>query len=336
MIMLNIIIIILGISFLLYTLLGGADFGAGILETFIGRMGESTVSKAIAPVWEANHIWLILATVIMFTGFPMVYFTITVYLHIPLLIVLIGIVLRGSAFIFRFYDFTNDPAHKYFTILFKISSFITPVFLGVVIGAMMLGNINLNGEGDFYERFIMPWFRVFCFAMGLFTAALFAYIAAVFLVGESTNAVERKKYSRLSKIFLVFTFTLGLLVFITAEMENLHLFAGLLNSFVSIIAFTVAVLLIPVIVYLFNHANVIFLRGTIGLQVSLFLLGWFAIHFPVVLYEKNGNHLSLFNAHAPDASLYQLMIALFVGLILVIPAFYFLFKVFKKANITQG
>jgi cytochrome bd ubiquinol oxidase subunit II len=334
--MLNIIIIILGISFLLYTVLGGADFGAGILETFIGRRGETTVSKAIAPVWEANHIWLILATVIMFTGFPMVYFTITLYLHIPILIVLIGIVLRGSAFIFRFYDFSNDPAHKYFTSLFKISSFITPVFLGVVIGAMMMGRINLNGDGDFYQRFIMPWFNVFCFTMGLFTAALFAYIAAVFLVGESTNDAGKKKYSGLAKICLALTFIFGLLVFITAQMEDLQLFAGLFNSIISIIAFTVAVLLIPVIIYLFNHPNVIYLRGAIGLQVALFLLGWFAIHFPVVLYEKNGNHLSLFNANAPDASLYQLMIALFVGLILVMPAFYFLFKVFKKANISEG
>lgn len=333
--MLNIIIIILGISFLLYTVLGGADFGAGIIETFIGRRGETIVSKAIAPVWEANHIWVILAIVIMFTGFPLVYFTISIYLHIPILIVLIGIVLRGSAFIFRFYDFTNDPAHKYFTALFKISSFITPVFLGVVIGAMTLGRIDLNSDGGFYERFIMPWFNVFCFTMGLFTAALFAYIAAVLLVGETTNAAEQKKYNRLAKIFLTLTFILGLLVFITAEIENLHLFAGLFNSIISIIAFTVAVLLIPVVLYLFNHANVIYLRGAIGLQVSLFLLGWFAIHFPVVLYENNGNHFSLFNAHAPDASLYQLMIALFVGLILVIPAFYFLFKVFKKANIPQ-
>ena len=334
--MLNIIIIILGISFLLYTVLGGADFGAGILETFIGSRGETTVSKAIAPVWEANHIWLILAIVIMFTGFPMVYFTITLYLHIPLLIVLIGIVLRGSAFIFRFYDFTNDPSHKYFTALFKISSFITPVFLGIVIGAMTLGKINSGSDGSFYERFIMPWFNLFCFTMGLFTGALFAYIAAVFLVGEATNKAGRNKYGRLAKIFLILTFIFGLLVFITAQMENLHLFAGLFNSIISIIAFTVAVLLSPVIFYLFNQTNAVFLRGAIGLQIVLFLLGWFAIHFPVVLYEKNGNNLSLYNAHAPDASLYQLMIALFVGLILVIPAFYFLFKVFKKTNVGEG
>ena len=71
--MLQIIIIILAVAFILYTILGGADFGAGILEIFAGRRGERTVSKAIAPVWEANHVWLILTIVIIFTWFPLVY-----------------------------------------------------------------------------------------------------------------------------------------------------------------------------------------------------------------------------------------------------------------------
>src|SRR5215213_5330555 len=116
--MLTIIIIILGVSFILYALLGGADFGAGIVETFAGRKGEKTISKAIAPVWEENHVWLILAIVILFTGFPQVYATISTALHIPLMIVLIGIVLRGSSFTFRHYYVTHDATHKYYTFFF--------------------------------------------------------------------------------------------------------------------------------------------------------------------------------------------------------------------------
>src|SRR5215208_5198997 len=90
--MLTIIIIILGVSFILYALLGGADFGAGIIETFAGRKGERTISKAIAPVWEANHVWLILAVVILFTAFPTVYASLSLVLHIPLMIVRISII----------------------------------------------------------------------------------------------------------------------------------------------------------------------------------------------------------------------------------------------------
>ena len=99
--MLTLIIIILGTSFLLYTLLGGADFGAGIIEIFAGKREEATISNAIAPVWEANHVWLILAVVILFTGFPPVYSSLSLVLHIPLMMVLLGILCRGSAFTFR-------------------------------------------------------------------------------------------------------------------------------------------------------------------------------------------------------------------------------------------
>ncbi|MEI9934993.1 MAG: cytochrome d ubiquinol oxidase subunit II [Ferruginibacter sp.] len=74
----------------MYTLLGGADFGAGIIEIFEGKTAEElTVSKALAPVWEANHVWLILAIVILFTGFPEVYASLSFVLHIPLMIVLL-------------------------------------------------------------------------------------------------------------------------------------------------------------------------------------------------------------------------------------------------------
>ncbi len=92
------IIAILGISVLLYVLLGGADFGAGIVEMLVGKKGTDTISKAIAPVWEANHVWIILAVVILFNGFPLAYTVMSTYLHIPLLLVLIGIIIRGTAF----------------------------------------------------------------------------------------------------------------------------------------------------------------------------------------------------------------------------------------------
>src|SRR5215213_9645816 len=144
--MLTLIIIILGASFLLYTILGGADFGAGIIETFAGKREEITISKAIAPVWEANHVWLILAVVILFTAFPAVYSSLSTSLHIPLMIVLLGIICRGSAFTFRHYDIHEGVVHKYYTALFVISSFVTPMFLGITLGAMILGRITFDAS----------------------------------------------------------------------------------------------------------------------------------------------------------------------------------------------
>ena len=325
--MLSVVIIILGISFILYALLGGADFGAGIVETFTGRKGEKVISKAIAPVWEANHVWLILAIVILFTGFPRVYATISTSLHIPLMVVLIGIVLRGSSFTFRHYDVTRDESHKYYTAFFKISSFITPFFLGITLGAMIFGDIQVDASGSFYDLFIHPWLNAFCISMGLFSTALFGYIAAVFLLGET---VEKKKYARLSRFLLVITIAMGALVFIVAEAQGHHLLQQFIRSPLSILCLSLVAVLIPLIFYLIKHPEVRFLRIVVGAQVSLIMIGWFAIQFPVLVYEKNGNHLTFYNTQAPEATLAQLLIALFVGLILVIPAFYFLFRVFKK------
>ncbi|HZV68546.1 MAG TPA: cytochrome d ubiquinol oxidase subunit II [Saprospiraceae bacterium] len=327
--MLLAIIVILTVSFILYTLLGGADFGAGIIETFVGAKGEKEVSKAMAPVWEANHVWLILAIVIIFTGFPSVYAVLSLYLHIPLMIVLFGIILRGSAFVFRYYDVSVNRLHNSFSILFKASSFITPVFLGVTLGAMLLGEISTADSGSFYERFIHPWFNLFCFALGLFVTALFAYIAAIFLTGE-TKGKEQIIYIRLSKIFMGITFFIGGLVLFTGEYKNHHLFNGFFRSPVSLTALAVVILLIPVIFYLFTHPRIFILRGVIAIQVSMIILGWFAIHFPVLVYEKNNEHLTFYNASAPEATLYQLFIALLVGLVLVLPGFFYLFKVFKN------
>ncbi|MCJ8163242.1 cytochrome d ubiquinol oxidase subunit II [Pontibacter sp. E15-1] len=333
--MLQIIIIILGVSFILYTLLGGADFGAGIVETFAGRKGERTISKAIAPVWEANHVWLILAIVILFSGFPQVYAAISVALHIPLMVVLLGIVLRGSSFTFRHYDVTHDSSHKYYTFFFKVSSFVTPVFLGITLGAMILGKISLENTGSFYEQYIMPWFNVFCLSMGLFSAALFGYIAAVFLISEATYPIEQKRYTRLAKVFLLLTLAMGMLVFATAEAEDHHLSNAFFASRLSIAAFGIVVLLTPVIFYLFRHPDALKLRAAVSVHVTLVMLGWFAIQFPILVYERNGNHLTFYNTQAPYATLYQLVIALFVGLLLVLPSFYFLFKVFKKGDEQQ-
>lgn len=330
--MLAIIITILGISFLLYTILGGADFGAGIVETFAGRKGEKTISKAIAPVWEANHVWLILAIVIIFTGFPEVYATISTALHIPLMIVLIGIVLRGSSFTFRHYDVTHDVSHKYYTIFFKVSSFITPFFLGITLGAIILGDIKIESSGNFYSQFVEPWFNTFCLTMGIFTISLFGYIAAVFLIGEATYSVEQKRYIHLSKILLLLSIAMGIFVFIAAEAHGHPLLNEFFRSTPSIISLIIIVLLNPLIFYLFSHPVVTYLRVIVAMQVSLIMLAWFAIQFPILIYLKNGNHLTFYNTHAPYATLYYLLIALLAGLLLIIPSFYFLFRVFKRKN----
>lgn len=319
----------------MYTLLGGADFGAGIIESLAGKREEITISRAIAPVWEANHVWLILAIVILFTGFPLVYSSLSTVLHIPLMIVLLGIITRGTAFTFRHYDVVLDKSHKYYTLLFRISSFVTPIFLGIVLGAMMLGRITFNTSLSFYEVFIAPWLNLFCISMGVFSTCLFAYISAIFLVGETKIERERKMYVRFSRRFMLLTMFTGLMVFITASIEGHDLLTDFFHSVTSIIMLLLASILCPVIWHFLNKEKnkTVYLRIGVSLQVTLILVGWFYIQFPVLIKLQDDKNLTFFNTQAPYATLQQLFIALLVGLIVIIPGFFYLFKVFKiKSN----
>jgi cytochrome d ubiquinol oxidase subunit II len=327
--MLVLIILILATSFVLYTVLGGADFGAGIIETFAGKREERTISRAIAPVWEANHVWLILAVVILFTAFPLVYSSLSLVLHIPLMLVLIGIIFRGSAFTFRHYDIGHGRSHRYYSFLFKASSFITPMFLGITLGAMILGRVTFDQSVGFYNMFIAPWLNVFCFMMGVFSTCLFAYIAAVFLISEAVTKIERKMYVRLSIKSMAATITSGIFVFLAAQWEGHNLMPEFFNSPLSIACMAIVAVSVPLILHFIHTRNDFFLRLSIAIQVTAILIGWFAIQYPVMIHVQNGQHLTFLNTQAPAATLKQLLIALIVGLILVIPAFVFLFRVFK-------
>jgi cytochrome d ubiquinol oxidase subunit II len=196
---------------------------------------------------------------------------------------------------------------------------------------MILGRISFDQSAGFYEIFIWPWMNLFCGTMGIFSIFLFGYISAVFLVGETGVERERLQYSALSKQFMVASFLCGLLVFGAAELEGHSLFREFVRSSISISMFLLALLLCPFIWYFLRreHNKTLWLRLAIGIQVTAILVGWFYIQYPVLIQVKNGEHLTFFNTRAPDATLKQLLIALIVGLVLIIPAFIYLFKVFK-------
>jgi cytochrome d ubiquinol oxidase subunit II len=322
------IIAILGISVLLYVLLGGADFGAGIVEMLVGKKGTDTISKAIAPVWEANHVWIILAVVILFNGFPLAYTVMSTYLHIPLLLVLIGIIIRGTAFSFRYYDVISGNVHSYYSWFFRTSSVITPFFLGMVLGAAILGRIPLDTNGSFTEIFIRPWLNVFTVSTGLFMILLFGWIASVYLIGET----EEKTFPVFRKTSLVLFIALiisGGLVFLAAEKTGLHLLRKFSVSPISIISVMLATLLIPVMWRNISRKNVFWTRMLAGVITACILVGWFAVQFPVLVNRAEGQNLTIWNSRAPDVTMYYLLAALIVGIFIIFPAFAYLFKVFK-------
>jgi cytochrome bd ubiquinol oxidase subunit II len=326
------IIVVLGISVLLYVILGGADFGAGIVELFTGRKGIETISGAIAPIWEANHIWLILAVVILFNGFPHVYAVLTTYLHIPILVILIGVVFRGSAFTFRYYSGVKDKMYDYFTVFFRISSLLTPFFLGIALGAIIFGSIPATVNGTFYEVFISPWMNLFTIMTGIFLTLLFGWLASVYLIGEAKDDDSYHAFVKTSRNFYILLIVSGLFVFLAAQIYGLHFFEKFVHSPISIASVVAATILVPLIWRYIKLRNDILTRLLAGIQTACIITGWFAVQFPVMVYMADGFHLTIWNSQAPGKTMLLLGIALIAGILIIFPSFAYLFKVFKFNN----
>lgn len=322
-------IFFLAFSLVFYVLFGGADFGAGVLEIISGKSDRETVAHAIGPVWEANHVWLILVVVILFMGFPRIYSTMSLYLHIPLLIMLIGIVFRGTAFAFMHYDAIKDESNKIYNRVFKASSLLTPVFLGNVTGAVVLGKINPDAE-TFPEAFITPWLNLFSFSVGFFTTILFTFLAAVYLIGETKNKDMREAFKSSAIKLNIAAVITGGVVFITAEWEGLSLFSMFLNSWFALLMVAVATLLLPLLWRSLNRNQAVLSRVFAASQVIIILLAWFWVQMPVVIrLAGNSADLTFYNSAAPDATLWQLLLALVIGSCIILPFLYYLMKVFK-------
>src|SRR5262245_55646236 len=125
------------IALCLYFLFAGADFGGGVWDLLArgprAARQRRAVERAIGPIWEANHVWLILVVVILFSGFPRAFAAISVALHVPLTLFLVGVVMRGSAFAFRALDMSGDASQRRYGLVFSMASTIAPVLLGMTV-----------------------------------------------------------------------------------------------------------------------------------------------------------------------------------------------------------
>src|SRR5437660_3202338 len=139
-----IVAIFILVSLIIYALMGGADFGGGMWNLLAfgprAQRQREAIADAIAPIWEANHVWLILVIVLLFTGFPRGFATMMTALNIPMTVMLLGIVLRGSAFVFRKYDVKQ----RRWSHVFGMASFLTTFCQGIILRALSTGRIPLD------------------------------------------------------------------------------------------------------------------------------------------------------------------------------------------------
>ncbi|WP_329519309.1 cytochrome d ubiquinol oxidase subunit II [Spirillospora sp. NBC_01491] len=159
-------LILLGLS--AYLLFGGADFGAGLWHLLTRRRADKDVIEhAMGPLWEANHVWLVFVMVMSWTAFPPVFADIMSAHWVPLSLAALGIVARGSTFVFS----KADPDQPWYPWIFGLSSIVTPYCLGSVAAVVATGGTTWLSLAGVYG--------------GVLTTALCAYLAAVYLIWDA-------------------------------------------------------------------------------------------------------------------------------------------------------
>ncbi|KAA9332486.1 cytochrome d ubiquinol oxidase subunit II [Hymenobacter busanensis] len=330
-----VVIAYLCLAILAYLLLGGADFGAGIVELFTRgkdrRLLRQTMYHAIGPIWEANHMWLIIAVVILFVGFPRIYSVMSTYLHIPLLLMLMGIIARGTAFVFRNYDAVHDQMQVLYGRVFRYSSLLTPFFLGVIAASLIAGYIDPQAP-DFWAAYMGSWLHGFGLAVGAFTVALCAYLASVYTIGEANSAADRRRFVRETRRATVAAVLCGALVFGAAQLEGIPLANWVFGNAVGLSAIAAATASLVALWVLLPDGSAAVLRVLAGFQATMILLAVGYAHFPAFVVLRHGAALSLVRELAPAKTTAALGWALLVGSLFILPALFYLYYSFQRAS----
>jgi cytochrome d ubiquinol oxidase subunit II len=168
-----------------YAVLGGADFGAAFWQ--LGARSEARrehAYRAMGPVWEANHVWLIFVLAICWTAYPEAFASIFSTLAVPLFVATVGIILRGTAYAVHA-GTAREIERQAIDIIFSVSSILTPFALGTAIGGIASGRVPVgNAEGDLLTSWVNPT----SFTIGVVAVATGAYLAAVYLAGDAARA----------------------------------------------------------------------------------------------------------------------------------------------------
>ena len=290
----------------LYVLFGGADFGAGVWDllaggTRRGRAQRELIEHSLAPVWEANHVWLIFVLVLLWTGFPPAFAAVASTLYIPLTLAAFGMIARGAAFAFR-KTVPSLSLQRLFGAAFAFSSFVTPFFLGAVVGGISSGRVPPGiAAGDVLTSWINPTSML----AGMLAIGVCAYLAAV-LVG--IVAMGGVVVLRLDSPLLFDGLT--------------H--RGLPSMIVSGLAGLTSIGLL--IARRYGWARI---AG--ALAVVAVLWGWAAAQYPYILPPD----VTIADAAASRTTLVTLLISLMLGTLLLAPSLGYLYLLFQRSHRPQ-
>ncbi|PRY57795.1 cytochrome bd-I ubiquinol oxidase subunit 2 apoprotein [Glycomyces artemisiae] len=302
---------------LCYAVFGGADFGSGFHDLTAGgsRRGaevRTLIDQSIGPVWEANHVWLIYVLVMWWTGFPESFAAAMTTLYVPLLLALVGIVLRGASFAFRKYSETLAQA-RLFGVVFATSSVLAPFFLGTIAGSLASGRVPAGGYGDAWSSWIAPTPLL----TGAISVGTCAFLAGSFLTADAARRGQRALAERMRRRSIVVGAATGLVVFaglIPIEHDAPTLWEGLIGRAAPVIALS-AIGGAATLVLLWRRRFGL-ARVTAVVAVAAVMAGWGIGQYPWVLVDQ----VTIAETAGARATLQGLLVAVGLAGVIVGPA----------------
>ena len=316
-----------------YVLFAGADFGGGVWDLFASgprrEQQRELVSDAIGPIWEANHVWLIVVVVMLFVCFPPAFAAFGTILHVPLSVMLVGIVLRGSAFVFRAYSYGPRSEQRRWGRVFAISSLITPIVLGMCVGAVVSGEIGAAlgsvGRASFVDTYVRPWLHGFSIAVGLMTLTLFSFLAAVYLTVEAAHDMELQEDFRRRALTSAGASMVAALIALIVGATTSGVMARFVSSWWTLAVLAASTLASVIAVVCLLRRRYQLARIAAGGWVTLVLWGWALAQFPAMIPPN----LTIDEAAAPRTTIVAALVVLVGGAVVLIPSLWYLLRVFK-------
>lgn len=312
-----------------YAVFGGADFGAGFWDLVAGgdRRGEkprAVIERAIGPVWEANHVWLIFIFVVLWTGFSEAYASIWLTLFVPLTIAALGIVLRGSGFAFR-KVVTRLRYQRIFGGAFAIPSLIVPFCMGAVVGAIASGRVPAGGvAGDPVDSWLNPT----SIMAGVLAVTVAAYLASVYLVVDAARVADDEMVAYFRRRAIGTAIVAGVVAVVgifVLRSDARYVYDGLLSRAWPFVILSV-VFGLTSLVLLVRHSHTHLTRITAVLAVAMIIVSWGVAQWDFILPET----LTIEQASAPSGTLGALVVAVVLAVLLVGPAFIWLYRLDQK------
>jgi cytochrome d ubiquinol oxidase subunit II len=312
------VLIFLWFGITAYAVLAGADFGGGVWDLLAGTTSgglrlRRRISASIGPVWEANHVWLIYALVVLWTAFPPVFAAITSTLYIPLSIVAFGIIIRGSSFALR--NVVPELALKRaFSPGFGLASLVTPFFLGTVAGAMASGRVPAGiARGDILHSWTGPTSLI----GGALAVAGCAFLAAAYLMADAHRSGEIdlvEAFRRRALIAGAVCAALSVVAIDVLRLDAPRLFSGLSTVALPLVIASLVASAVSLL-SLWQRRYVV-IRASAALAVVTILWAWAVAQYPELLVGST----TVAQAAAPAATLTALVISLSIGAVLVLPS----------------